>query len=125
MLLLCGTEGAGLRPTGEPGSPDRPRQTGGAALLEHCAGAPGGLVVLDLDDQATIARVTGGGQVLAAVGRYLWRRRDLVASRRREFVLLLPEEHPGAQQQRYAARQIHSRPLPRCPWRIQVTASLG
>ncbi len=98
--------------------------------MDHCVtmARQGALVVLDLDDFKQINDRHGhetGDRVLEAVGRYLAGQRDLVASRfgGEEFVLLLPERDPLAQQAR--CEQIRQGIETLGLKGARVTASLG
>ncbi|WP_324050159.1 GGDEF domain-containing protein [Aeromonas caviae] len=99
-------------------------------FMDHCVtmARQGALVVLDLDDFKQINDRHGhetGDRVLEAVGRYLAGQRDLVASRfgGEEFVLLLPERDPLAQQAR--CEQIRQGIETLGLKGVWVTASLG
>lgn len=99
-------------------------------FMDHCVtmARQGALVVLDLDDFKQIHDRHGhetGDRVLEAVGRYLAGQRDLVASRfgGEEFVLLLPERDPLAQQAR--CEQIRQGIETLELKGVRVTASLG
>ena len=99
-------------------------------FMDHCVtmARQGALVVLDLDDFKQINDRHGhetGDRVLEAVGRYLAGQRDLVASRfgGEEFVLLLPERDPLAQQAR--CEQIRQGIETLELKGVRVTASLG
>lgn len=88
----------------------------------------GALVVLDLDDFKQINDRHGheaGDRVLAAVGAYLAAQRDLVAGRfgGEEFVLLLSEREPTAQQVRCEQIREGIAALPLDG--IQITVSMG
>nr|WP_315973399.1 GGDEF domain-containing protein [Aeromonas caviae] len=128
VAALHPVPGAGPAPAGEPGSPDRPPEPArlhGSLRDDGKAGGAGGAGSRRLQQINDRHGHETGDRVLEAVGRYLAGQRDLVASRfgGEEFVLLLPERDPLAQQAR--CEQIRQGIETLGLKGVRVTASLG